>query len=189
MEGKLAGNRSPFYSSQDTETHSAPIRYSPPSASAAGGERGRSERNKKGEKKQTCSSTPLYVFSLNVFFSSSRFSLVNCILSGAVGRDPVQARFHYTNQPLPPPYTNHKIRSWHLCLRKKCGRSHLGPQIGTMLAHTYAALICFRVFLLRWLISWGCTRDEILVWTKKPVPTGFYENWKNRLVFSIKFNF
>jgi hypothetical protein len=129
------------------------------------------------------------VFSLNVFFSSSRFSLVNCILSGAVGRDPVQARFHYTNQPLPPPYTNHKIRSWHLCLRKKCGRSHLGPQIGTMLAHTYAALICFRVFLLRWLISWGCTRDEILVWTKKPVPTGFYENWKNRLVFSIKFNF
>jgi hypothetical protein len=68
MEGKLAGNRSPFYSSQDTETHSAPIRYSPPSASAAGGEREGGARGTKRVRKSKHAAARLSMCSLSMFF-------------------------------------------------------------------------------------------------------------------------
>jgi hypothetical protein len=67
--GKIAGNRSPFYSPQDTETHSDPVLTSmlhQPLQQQARSQRKKEEQ--KGQKKQACSSTPLYVFSLNVVF-------------------------------------------------------------------------------------------------------------------------
>jgi hypothetical protein len=80
MERKLAGNRSvALLFPQDTEAQS---QVSP----APERERG----TKRGEK-ASCSlqhaSEPLYLLSLMVFFSS-RFSLVNWILSGALGCAP-----------------------------------------------------------------------------------------------------
>lgn len=65
----------------------------------------------------------------------SRFSLVNWILSGAVGCAPVHPRFFYTNQPLHDLHANHRRRSCrhkpaqletprrHRRWKKKCGRS------------------------------------------------------------------
>jgi len=47
---------------------------------------------------------------LSLYFS--KFSLVNWILSGVVGRAPVQPRFFYTNQPLHLIHANHRPRSW-----------------------------------------------------------------------------
>jgi hypothetical protein len=85
MERKLAGNRSvALLFPQDTEAQS---QVSPATKS----QRQREREEQKGEKKQAAAcSTPLSLStcSLSWFFFPSRFSLVNWILSGALGCAP-----------------------------------------------------------------------------------------------------
>ena len=95
----------PFYSQsqQKAEAHSSQLYVFSNKLEL---ERG-SEGDKARGEKQSNASMPL---SLSLYFS--RFSLVNWILSGVVGRAPVQPRFFYTNQPLHLIHANHRPRSW-----------------------------------------------------------------------------
>jgi hypothetical protein len=99
MEGKLQGIGHHFILLRIQKP--TPIQYSPPcsiSLCSSKQEARERKRNKKGRKSKHAAAR-LSMCSLSMLFSSSSFSLVNWILSGAVGRDPVQVRFHYTNQP------------------------------------------------------------------------------------------
>ena len=93
----------PFYSQsqQKAEAHSSQLYVFSNKLEL---ERG-SEGDKARGEKQSNASMPL-----SLYFS--RFSLVNWILSGVVGRAPVQPRFFYTNQPLHLIHANHRRRSW-----------------------------------------------------------------------------